>query len=132
MARYPLSLPTDLKLEAERVAGQQGISLNQFVLWAVAEKVASLARKLDDPRFPHVTYRVGAAGQPTPVLRGTGIRVQTIVVAERKWGMTPAQIAQDYGLSEARVEDALAFYQAHRTHIDANIQAEDALEAAHA
>ena len=38
MARYPLSLPTQLKQEAETLAAQQGVSLNQFILWAVAEK----------------------------------------------------------------------------------------------
>jgi uncharacterized protein (DUF433 family) len=132
MARYPLSLPTDLKQEAEQAAGRQGVSFNQFVLWAVAEKVTSLRSKLDDPRFPHVTYRVGAAGQPTPVLRGTGIRVQTIVIANHTWGMSPVEVAADYDLYLAQVQDALAFYEQHRAEIDANIQAEEDMEAAHA
>ena len=39
MARYALNLPAQLKHEAEAWATTQGISLNQFILWAVAEKV---------------------------------------------------------------------------------------------
>jgi len=129
MARYPLNLPAQLKAEAEKWAARQGISLNQFIMWAVAEKVGTLSQGLDDPAFPRVTYRRGAAGQPTPVLRGTGLRVQTIVVAAQHWKLTPAQIATEYDLTEAQVSEALAFYQAHRTEIDAAIAAEQAMEA---
>jgi len=132
MARYPLNLPARLKEEAEKWAADQGVSLNQFIMWAVAEKVGSLSQSLDDPAFPRVTYRRGAAGQPVPVLRGTGIRVQTVAVAARQWEMTPAQIAAEYGLTEAQVNEALAFYEAHRAEVDAAIAAEKALEEAHA
>ena len=132
MARYPLNLPTQLKQEAEKWAAQQSISLNQFILWSVAEKVGALSQSLDDSAFPHVTYRRGAAGEPVPVLRGTGIRVQALVVAVRQWGLAPAQVAAEYGLTEAQVDDAMAFYAAHRTEIDAAISAEQTLEAAHA
>jgi len=130
MARYSLNLPIQLKREAERWAANQGVSLNQFILWAVAEKVGALEQSLDDPSFPHVTYRRGAGGQPVPVLRGTGIRVQTIVMAARQWGLTPAQIATEYGLTKAQVKDALAFYDAHRAEIDAAIAAEQTMEEA--
>jgi uncharacterized protein (DUF433 family) len=44
--------------------------------------------QLDDPDFPGITYRRGVSGWVTPVLRGTGIRVQTIVV-DAQMGMTP-------------------------------------------
>ena len=128
MARYPLNLPTQLKQEAEKWAAQQSISLNQFILWSVAEKVGALSQSLDDPAFPHVTYRRGAAGEPVPVLRGTGIRVQALVVAVRQWGLTPAQVAAEYGLAEAQVDGVLAFYAAHRASIEAAIAAEQALE----
>ncbi len=67
MARYPLSLPTQLKHEAETLAAQQGVSLNQFILWAVAEKVGALGQKLDDPAFPQITYRRGELGHPCAV-----------------------------------------------------------------
>jgi uncharacterized protein (DUF433 family) len=128
MARYPLNLPAQLKHEAERWAADQGVSLNQFILWAVAEKVGALNQGLDDAAFPHVTYRRGAGGQPTPVLRSTGVRVQTVVVAAYEWGLSPAQIADEYDLSEPQVQDALAFYEAHRQEIEAGIAAEQALE----
>lgn len=132
MARYALNLPKQLKQDAEQWAARQGISLNQFILWAVSEKVGALNQQLDDPAFPHVTYRRGAGGQPVPVLRGTGIRVQTVVVAAQAWELSPAQIAAEYDLTEAQVKDALAFYEAHRQEIEAGIAAEQALEASYA
>lgn len=131
MARYPLNLPAQLKQQAEHWATKQGVSLNQFILWAVSEKVGALNQQLDDPAFPHVTYRRGASGQPTPVLRGTGIRVQTIVIATQAWGLSPAQVAAEYDLTEAQVKNVLAFYKAHRQEIDASIAAEQTLEQAH-
>jgi uncharacterized protein (DUF433 family) len=130
MARYPLNLPAKLKQEAEQWAANQGVSLNQFILWSVAEKVGSLKQNLDDPAFPRVTYRRGTTGRPVPVLRGTGIRIQTIVVAVQHWEMVPDQIAAEYGLAEAQVKEALAFYEAHRSEIDADLAIEQAMEEA--
>jgi uncharacterized protein (DUF433 family) len=121
MARYSLNLPAQLKREAETWATKQGISLNQFILWAVAEKVGALSQQLDDPAFAHITYRRGANGQPVPLLRGTGIRVQTIVVAAQSWGLSLTQIAAEYDLPEAEVQETLNFYTAHRSEIDAAI-----------
>ncbi|MBI5841765.1 MAG: DUF433 domain-containing protein [Chloroflexi bacterium] len=126
MTRYALSLPNGLKKDAERLAKQQGVSLNQFILWSVAEKVGGLLQGLDDPNFPNISYRRGSSGVLAPILRGTGIRVQTIVIAFEN--MTPAEIAKDYELNEAQVQEALSFYKAHRAEIDATIQAEAALE----
>jgi len=83
----------------------------------------------DDLAFPRITYRCGAAGQPTPVLRGTGIRVQTVIVAIHWWDMTPAQVATEYDLTKDQVDYALVSYQAHRAEIDAAIAAEQAMEA---
>lgn len=128
MARYALNLPTQLKAEAETLAATQGISLNQFILWAVAEKVTTLAQRLDDPAFPQITYRRGASGLPVPVLRGTGLRVQTLVVATRTWGFTPAALAAEYDLSLTQVEAALAFAAAHASELTLTLDAEDALE----
>jgi uncharacterized protein (DUF433 family) len=125
MARYPLNLPPDLKREAEKLAKKQGVSLNQFILWSVAEKVGELSQGLDDPNFPEVTYRRGAAGIPTPILRATGIRVQTIAIAAREWGMSSSEIAAQYEIDERIVRSALAFYQAHRDEIDAGIHVEE-------
>lgn len=128
MARYPLNLPSQLKQEAEELAAGQGISLNQFILWAVSEKVGSLRQLLDDPAFVHVTYRRGASGMPVPIVRGTGVRVQTLGVARECWDLTREQIAEEYGLSEAQVRDALAFYEAHRPEMEAMMAAEQSLE----
>ena len=126
MTRYALNLPNELKRDAERLAKKQGVSLNQFILWSVAEKVGGLLQGLDDPNFPNITYRRGASGSLSPVLRGTGIRVQTIILASPDH--TPAEIAEDYDLPQSQVQEALGFYEAHRVEIDAHIQAEDALE----
>ena len=127
MPRYPLSLPTGLKRDAELMAQQQGVSLNQFILWAVSEKLGSLKPGLDDPAFPRITYRRGASGAPAPVLRGTGIRVQSLVVARRDWAMAPREIAKEYGIRLDQVKDALAFYQAHRREIDQAIESDRSL-----
>ena len=34
--RYAVNFPLGLKKEAEALAKQQGVSLNQFILWSVA------------------------------------------------------------------------------------------------
>ena len=126
MTRYALNLPNELKRDAERLAKKQGVSLNQFILWSVAAKVGGLLQGLDDPNFPNVTYRRGASGTLSSVLRGTRIRVQTIVIAAQN--NTPAEIAEDYDLPQTQVQEALGFYEVHRAEIDAHIQAEAALE----
>ena len=128
MARYPLSLPVQLKQEAERWAREQGASLNQFIVWAVAEKVGELKQSLGDSRFPQVTYRLGAARWPTPVLRGTGVRVQTLAVAAESWGMSIREMSDEYGLTTSQVKEALGFYRAHREEIERSIAAEQELE----
>jgi uncharacterized protein (DUF433 family) len=55
-----------------------------------------------------------------------------VMLAARQWGMTPAQIATEYDLTEAQVNEALAFYNAHRTEIDAAVTAEQAMEETYA
>jgi uncharacterized protein (DUF433 family) len=132
MASNALHLPRQLREEAEEWANRQGVSLDQFIVWAVAEKVGGLKQAVDDPRFPHVTYRRGASGWPEPVIRGTGIRVQTLALANRSWGMSPLEIATDYELTEAQVSEALAFYETHRGEIEAAIADEQQREPANA
>ncbi|MFO7943637.1 MAG: DUF433 domain-containing protein [Anaerolineales bacterium] len=131
MARYPLNLPKELKKEAEAWAEKQNVSLNQFIMWSVAEKVGGLWQSLDDPEFPRVTYRRGAAGVPTPVMRGTGVRVQTVVTARQHWGLSPTEIAEEYSLKENQVSEALSFYKEHQVEIDEAIEREENLEAEH-
>jgi uncharacterized protein (DUF433 family) len=128
MSRYAPNLPTQLKREAEQLATEQGVSLNQFILWAVSEKVGSLKQQLDDPAYPQVTYRRGAAGSPEPVLRNSGLRVQTVAAAAQQWELPPARIAEEYDQPEGAIREALAFYGAHRAEIDASLAAEEALE----
>lgn len=41
-ASYALRLPRSLKKEVERVAKEEGTSINQFVAMAVAEKLSAL------------------------------------------------------------------------------------------
>jgi uncharacterized protein (DUF433 family) len=127
--RYAVNFPLELKKEAEALAKQQGVSLNQFILWSVAEKVSALKASLEDPNFPNIAYRRGASGVPVPALRGTGIRVQTIVIANREWGETPAEVAIQYGLPEGLVKEALKFYETHQAEIDLLIQADSMIEA---
>ncbi len=123
MARYTLNLPVQLKQDAATSASEQGVSLNQFILWAVAEKVGALRHRLDDPAFPHITYRRGTSGLPTAVVRGTGVRVQTLAVAAHTWGWSAAQIATEYDLPVSHVQEALAFYVAYAGILDAVLTA---------
>ncbi|MEG4861385.1 DUF433 domain-containing protein [Microcoleus sp. K1-B6] len=86
--------------------------------------------KSDDRTFPEITYVRGASDELVPVLRGPRLRVQTVVVTAQKWGFSPNQIATEYDLSEAQVNDVFAFYAAHCQEIDASIAAEQILETA--
>ena len=124
MARYALNMPVQLKRDAERIAAEQGVSLNQLILWALAEKVGTLNAVMDDPAFPGITYRRGAAGMPQAVLRGNGIRVQTIALAHTREQLSAAEIAHEYELTVAQVEEALQFYRAHSAEIDRHVDLE--------
>jgi uncharacterized protein (DUF433 family) len=125
-----MNLPQQLQQDATQFAQQQGISLEQFVLWAVAEKVGALKQQAD-LAFPEIAMRLGASGVLTPVIKGTNIRVQTIAIAHTQWQQSPSKIATEYDLTETQVQNALAYYETHRTEIDAAIAAEQALEPAH-
>ena len=84
-----------------------------------------LKQTLDDPRFPLITYRQGGSGEMQPMIRGTNLRVKTLVVAHKYWEMSAEQIADDWPVSESAVRDALAFYTAHQSEIDAYIAQEE-------
>ncbi len=126
MTAYALNLPDRLKHEVEQLAESQGISLDQFVLWAVTEKVSTLKASLS-----YITYRQGASEQIFPVLKGTGVRVQTLAIAAHKWSMSAAQIADEYDLSEVQVNEALKFYELNKEQIDIAIASEQALQSVH-
>lgn len=42
MTTYPLRLPASIKAAVEKLAREEGISMNQFVATAVAEKLAAM------------------------------------------------------------------------------------------
>ena len=124
MTSHILNLPDRLKQEVEQLAQSQGISLDQFVLWAVTEKVGTLKAS-----FSLIAYRQGASGQIFSVVKGTGVRVQTLAIAAQKWGMSAAQIADEYDLSEEQVTEALTFYAVNKEQIDLAIASEQELYA---
>lgn len=68
---YPLRLPLSLKAAAERLSKQDGASLNQFVVLAVAEKISAMetatffeerAKKADREVFMRILS--GKGGEP--------------------------------------------------------------------
>ena len=128
MTSFSLNLPDKLKEQAERCAATQGVTLETFVLLALAEKVGILSQPQDDINFPHITYRRGASGTMQPLIKDTNLRVQTLVIASQKWSLSVREIADDYELSEEVVKEALAFYQDRKQEIDELINSETALE----
>ncbi|MEA5469686.1 DUF433 domain-containing protein [Spirulina sp. 06S082] len=128
MTAYPLKLPDRLHEEAAQYAETQGISLEQFIIGAIAEKVGMFRQPADDPAFPQIAYRKGSSGQYTPILKGTGIRVQTIVIARNHWKFSPSQIATEYNLQNTQVAEALRFYLLHTEEIDRAIAIEEVFE----
>ena len=71
VATYPLRLPRSLKEAVARVAKEEGTSINQFVVVAVAEKLAALEtlnfleqhrQRADLNAFDRIMKRQG--GQP--------------------------------------------------------------------
>ena len=46
----------------------------------------------------------------------------------QQWGWSAARIADEYEVSEQAVHEGLAFYEAHRAEVDADLAAEQALE----
>ena len=68
---YPLRAPASIMKEAKRAAAQDGVSLNQFISTALAEKVSALrtqavladrAARADRTKFGKVMAKAG--GQP--------------------------------------------------------------------
>jgi hypothetical protein len=71
---YPLRLPRSIKVAVEKLAAEEGVSINQFVATAVAEKLAVLRtadyfedrkRKLDPIAFRKLLRRKGGE-KPQP------------------------------------------------------------------
>jgi len=129
--RYSLNLPVDLKQDAEQMAERQGVSLNQLILWSLAEKVTALKSKIDDPNFPDITYVLDSDNQLVPFVKGKGIRVQTLVIAFYEWEESVAEIARQYDLPQKIIKQVLAFYEAHKKIVDALINSNNEVEPTH-
>jgi uncharacterized protein (DUF433 family) len=52
-----------------------------------------------------------------------------LAIAAHKWGMSAAQIADEYDLSEEQVTEALRFYTVNKKQVDLEIASEQELEA---
>ena len=60
VSTYPLRLPKSVKTAAEQAARDEGISLNQFVATAVAEKLSALNTARSRPRQARRRQRTAA------------------------------------------------------------------------
>ena len=73
-ASYPLKLPMSVKAAAQRLAKEDGVSLNQWIAVAVAEKIGSvetaadfLGRRAGDARPSDLTaFLDRASNEPPP------------------------------------------------------------------
>jgi len=70
---------------------------------------------------PHIVRCEGVHGG-RPIIRGTGVSVQTIV-EQTRLGRAPAQIVEDYDglLTLAQVHDALSYFYEHQAEIEQDI-----------
>ena len=57
-ASYPLKLPASLKAAAQRLAKEDGVSLNQWISVALAQKIGAVETEVD--------YLKARAGDATP------------------------------------------------------------------
>jgi hypothetical protein len=71
---YPLKLPTSVKTAAQRLAKEDGVSLNQWISVAVAEKVGAvetaasfLKRRAGDARPSDMLGYLDQAGNEPPM-----------------------------------------------------------------
>lgn len=107
-------------VEAQRVYDEL-TGLRQ-VVETLAQKVEGLVSEWKKPMLAtthaHVARVQGVKGGE-PIIRGTGITVQTIV-ALTQHGLTPEQIVEEYEgvLTLAQVHDALGYYYDHPGEIE--------------
>ena len=64
--KYPLNLPMSLKETAARLAKDDGVSLNQWIATAVAQKIGA---NRDGGGIPGATSREGGTGGPLALSR---------------------------------------------------------------
>lgn len=105
--------------------------LVQQLLGSIQQETLGSGLTLEhEQAFPQIQYRMGTSGQASASIKGTSIRIQTIVIAQADWGWDVSKIADEYDLSTAQVSEALRFYEVHKAEIDDAIASEAALEAA--
>lgn len=131
MEQKSLTLPKSLLETVEKYAINQGISIEQFILWAIAEKIGILSQSLINAQFPNIAYSQGVSGKIFPVIKNTSIRVQTIIIAHYQWKLSVAEIAEEYDLNQELIKEILAFYHTNKTEIDQMISSEQGLELAY-
>lgn len=130
MSAYSLNLPTQLREAATKVASMQGISLDQFIIKAIADKLAGGEELVGNLDFPEIAYLRGSSGVKFPVLKGTSIRIQTLVIARHRWNLSEEEIAQEYDLTLETVRHALLFYSELGEEIESAIAIEQTIEQA--
>jgi uncharacterized protein (DUF433 family) len=72
----------------------------------------------------HIEISIGACGGK-PHIAGHRITVQSIAVWHERMGMSPDEIATEYGLTLGDVYAALAYYHDHRAELDESMRLED-------
>lgn len=128
MSAYSLNLPSELREAATKVASQEGISLEQFILRAIADKLATGEELFANRNYPEIAYVRGTSGVMVPVLKGTGIRIQTLAIAKNGWNLSEQQIAEEYDLTIEKVRQALLFYSEFNEEIESAFANEQTIE----
>ncbi|MEM8501830.1 MAG: DUF433 domain-containing protein [Cyanobacteria bacterium P01_D01_bin.1] len=118
----------ELQAQMLKLSLQERWELVQTLLSSIQHKTAPADTSAVIEAFEHISYRTGFSGDSYPVVKGTRIRVQTIVSASQDWEWTPYQIASEYDLAETQVLEALKFYELHSDKIEAQIAEELAIE----
>ena len=77
----------------------------------------------------NLIYRDPKVRGGRPCIVGTGLRVMDIVLEQRHGESDAARIADLYDIERSHVQAALAYYQAHKSEIEADIRADDELVA---
>ena len=87
----------------------------------------SEAAALKKINYPYITQKEGVCGGK-PIIAGTRIRVQDIVIEYSQMGLIPDEIVQAHPhLTLAQVHDALSYYYDHAEEILSDIRKSEQL-----
>lgn len=95
-----------------------------------ANKTIEARDSVNGDEYEGIKFRALAPGIAThplirsgrPCIAGTGLKVTDVVVQQKYWGQSPAQIARHFDIDASQVEDALNYYAAHTDYIDTDIE----------